>query len=96
MRLQDDVSIDSRLIEALKEDDAISAFFAEVSREFPEVRRPRSLTRWSTSNARQSHALPLESRRYVEQVPDWQRIAGDAYAPWVSCLKERLFWRDRS
>ena len=39
MKLHYEVSIDSRLIEALKEDDAISAFFAEVSREFPEVRR---------------------------------------------------------
>ena len=39
MRLQGDASVDSRIIEAMKDDDAISAFFAEVSREFPEVRR---------------------------------------------------------
>ena len=36
--LPEGVSIDEGVIEALKDDDAISAFFAELSREFPEVR----------------------------------------------------------
>lgn len=35
---QDGSLLEADLVEALKEDDVISAFFAQLSRDFPEVR----------------------------------------------------------
>ena len=43
--LPEDSSLDAQLVEALKEDDVIAAFFQQLSSDFPEVICPPILNR---------------------------------------------------